>query len=127
MKYVLLYALSKVVTDCLMSAVQCRDATTNGPSHPDLPDGQPTNHELLRRPIPIVHHAVALSLKKCVPNARTQQLTDTFTNRQMENTQDDPRTYQQQPMPGGMEEGYPPGMDHFLRERDPITARTRTR
>lgn len=38
----------------------------------------------------------------------------------MENPEDDPRTYQQQ-MPGGLEEGFPPGMDQFLRQHDSIS------
>lgn len=73
-----------------------------------------------------MHHATVLSLKKCVLNAGAQWLTDASTNPQMESTEDDPRAYQHQ-MPGGMEEGYPPGMDHFLRERDSLAAHIRFR
>lgn len=42
----------------------------------------------------------------------------------MENAEDDPREYQQS---GGMDEAYPPGMEHFLRECDSIAALTRSR
>ncbi|KZP28994.1 hypothetical protein FIBSPDRAFT_1039331 [Athelia psychrophila] len=66
-----------------------------------------------RDPLWFCHECNAEMQPLMTPDPHCASCRGTFVEK-MENTQDDPRTYQQQPMPGGMEEGYPPGMDHFL-------------